>query len=83
MAIALEETGDYRVLRRLAPQRSSPPPAGVPTRLGLFVDVETTGLDPVRDEIIELALVPFTYGLDGQIFGIGQPFNQLVACCLE
>ncbi len=77
MAVALEETGDYRVLRRLAPPRSSPPPNGVPTRLGLFVDVETTGLDPVRDEIIELAMAPFTYGLDGQIFGIGQPFNRL------
>jgi DNA polymerase III subunit epsilon len=77
MAIALEETGDYRVLRRLAPPRSSPPPDGVPTRLGLFVDVETTGLDPARDEIIELAMAPFTYGLDGKIFGIGQPFNRL------
>jgi DNA polymerase-3 subunit epsilon len=77
MVIALEETGDYRVLRRLAPPRSSPPPDGVPTRLGLFVDVETTGLEPVHDEIIELAMAPFTYGLDGQIFGIGQHFNRL------
>lgn len=43
---------------------------GGPTRLGLFVDVETTGLDPYTDEVIELAMVPFTYGLDGRIFEI-------------
>ncbi len=77
MAVALEETGDYRVLRRLAPRRSSLPSDGAPTRLGLFVDVETTGLDPVRDEIIELAMAPFTYGLDGQIYAVGEPFNRL------
>lgn len=53
------------------------PPDGSPTRLGLFVDVETTGLDPVRDEIIEQAMVPFVYGLDGRIFDIGEPFHEL------
>ena len=46
-------------------------------RQGLFVDTETTGLDPARDEIIELAMVPFTYGLDGQGYAVGEPFQQL------
>jgi len=75
MAATLAASGRYRVLRRLEPH-VSPPPAAGPTRQGLFVDVETTGLDVVRDEIIELAMVPFWYGLDGQIHGVGEPFQS-------
>jgi DNA polymerase III epsilon subunit-like protein len=43
----------------------------------LVVDVEATGLDPICNEIIELAMVPFTYARDGRIFSIGEPFNGL------
>jgi len=39
--------------------------------------VETTGLDPDRHEIIELAMVPFTYRKDGRVFSTGSPFHQL------
>ncbi len=55
---------------------TSPPP-GTPLRLGLVVDVETTGLDPQRDEIIELAMTPFNYGLDGTVFSVGDSFQGL------
>ena len=77
MARKLEASGAYRVLRRLAPYIAIEPPPGVVTRQGLVVDVETTGLDPARDEIIELAMAPFTYGLDGQIYAVGEPFHGL------
>ncbi|NEX91196.1 3'-5' exonuclease [Caulobacter sp. 17J65-9] len=77
MAQALERSGGYRVLRRLTPLARREPPAGVQTRQGLFVDTETTGLDATRDEIIELAMVPFTYGVDGEIYGVGETFQQL------
>ncbi len=77
MAAKLEATGTYRVLRKLAPRPSPAPPPGVAIRQGLFVDTETTGLDPARDEIIEVAMVPFTYGLDGEIYRVGEPFQQL------
>lgn len=70
MAAALEASGRYRVLRRLGERTQLAPPNGGPTRTGLFLDVETTGLDTAHDEVIELALVPFTYGLDGQVFEI-------------
>ena len=77
MAAALESTGDYRVLRKIQQRRTITPPDGAPFKNGLFVDVETTGLDPDRHEIIELAMVPFTYGRDGRIFSIGEAFQQL------
>ena len=34
------------------------------TGRAVFVDVETTGLDPMRDEIVELAIVGFTFDRD-------------------
>ena len=77
LAQTLEATGDYRVLRRLKPRPRIIPPPGTPVRLGLMVDVETTGLDHQRDEIIELAMMPFTYGLDGAVFSVEEGFQGL------
>lgn len=77
MAATLHGTGQYRVLRRLRPRSTIEAYDGSETRLGLFVDVETTGLNPSEDEIIELAMVPFTYSLDGRVFDIRQPFEKL------
>lgn len=75
MVAALEATGEFRVLRRLQPRAAAPAPT-TGARLALYVDVETTGLDPRRDEIIELAMVPFWYGADGQVLGCGEPFQS-------
>src|SRR4029078_5378779 len=69
-----EASPDFRVLRRV------PAPAAWPlssargeTRRGVFVDTETTGLDPDVDEVIELALLPFEYERDtGAIVSIDQ-----------
>jgi DNA polymerase III subunit epsilon len=77
MAAALEATGEYRVLRKIHPRRQIIPKDDTPTLTALFVDVETTGLDPTCNEIIELAMVLFTYARDGRIFSIGDPFNGL------
>jgi DNA polymerase-3 subunit epsilon len=67
MARTLEATGRYRVMRRLTQRPAVEPNDGCETRLGLFVDTETTGLDHRRDEVIELAMVRFTYGIDGRV----------------
>lgn len=77
MATALANNPDFRVLRRLNLPRTLRERAGAAVRNGLFVDVETTGLDLARDEIIELAMIPFTYGLDGVIYETGEPFEGL------
>ena len=78
MAAALEATGQFRVLRQLVPRTViHAPPPDAQLRTALFVDVETTGLDSARHEIIELAMVPFTYGRDGTIHTIGEPFQGL------
>jgi DNA polymerase-3 subunit epsilon len=77
MAALLESSGSYRVLRRITPRAALDVPPGVPTRLGLLLDLETTGLDPAQDEIIEMAMLPFTYGLDGTVYVVGEPFSQL------
>lgn len=77
MAATLEASGQYRVLRRLSARANLVPPQGLQLRQGLFVDVETTGLDPARHEIIELAMTPFSYGLDGEIYAVGEPFTSL------
>lgn len=76
MAGLLEASGRYRVLRKL---QTRAPVVGSPSavRRGLFVDVETTGLDPGRHEIIELAMVPFTYTLGGELLGVEEPFHSL------
>lgn len=77
VATILEASEDYRVLRRLKPSSVRQDPGGEETRQGLFVDVETTGLDPENDEIIELAMLPFRYTLSGRIVEVQAPFDKL------
>ena len=74
MADQLEASGEYRVMRKL-PARAplpSPPPDG---RLGLVIDVETTGMDVRGDEVIELAMVRFAYSPEGEVLGVVDTFQ--------
>jgi DNA polymerase III subunit epsilon len=73
----LEDTGDYRVLRRLKTSGHYHQPDGSNTKLAILIDLETTGLDSTKDEIIEIAMVPFTYSDDGRIFEVLEAYNEL------
>ena len=68
---------DYRVLRRLSDDPRSDGDVGATVRYGLYVDVETTGIDPSREKIIELAMVLFGYDAQSRVTGIVERFDQL------
>ncbi|MEH2470708.1 DNA polymerase-3 subunit epsilon [Nitrobacteraceae bacterium AZCC 2161] len=76
MADALAKSTDYRVLRRLVPRTEFAPASGHAVKSGILLDVETTGLDPIRDEVIELAMVKFDYLPDGTITRVADVFTS-------
>jgi DNA polymerase-3 subunit epsilon len=77
MAKLLDAHPDFRVLRRLAPQLAFPPATG-PVATLLVLDTETTGLNPARDKVVELALLRVTVDLrSGQPVGAVRVYDGL------
>jgi DNA polymerase-3 subunit epsilon len=61
MARSLVESGDYRVTSRLEPKAEYHQADDSPKLVAAVVDVETTGINPDRDRIIELGICLFEY----------------------
>ena len=72
VARQLEQHPDYRVLRRLQPSLAFPRQAPGPRVRLLVLDSETTGLNPARDKLVELAMLRFDVDLS-----TGQPVGPL------
>jgi len=69
----LADHTDFRVLRRIGETTLSlaADDTDAPTRIGVVVDVETEGLDPAHDRIIELAMRRFRFDAAGRIVAVG------------
>lgn len=77
MARQLEASGRYKILRQFERNTLAPPANGATLRWGIYLDTETTGLSAQKDEIIELAMIPFQYDEAGQVVFVGPPWVRL------
>jgi DNA polymerase-3 subunit epsilon len=74
----LNRHADFRVQRRIRTMDRRPPSgASLPGTVGIALDVETTGLDHTRHEVIELAMQRFRLDGLGRIIETGRPRSWL------
>tara|TARA_R110002020_G_scaffold452084_1_gene666424 strand:- start:849 stop:1829 length:981 start_codon:yes stop_codon:yes gene_type:complete len=77
MARYLEETGNYRILRRLSPRPVVEHARPEFRRRGVILDTETTGLNYRSDDIIEIGVVAFSFNDEGEIGDVTGVFGGL------
>jgi len=77
LAARLDASPDFRVLRAVTPpERLDALPDGA--RVGVYLDLETTGLDHGADRLIELGLVRFAYDVEhGTVLGMLDDYSGL------
>lgn len=68
----IDKDPDYRIVRRfrIPEVPYNEPVPGLEMCNGLYVDCETDGIDTNKSEIIELAMVPFSFQPGGQIIAV-------------
>ena len=72
----LNQSDDYRVITRYKKPEFYNLNADMPKKIGVFLDIEATGLSFADDKLIELGMVKFEYSDDGRIFRILDEFNE-------
>ena len=75
MADTLNQSPEYRIITKYNKPEFYNLSADVPKKIGVFLDIEATGLSFTEDKLIELGMVKFEYSLDGLIFRILEEFN--------
>ena len=75
MADTLNRSSQYRVITKYNKPEFYNLCADAPKKVGVFLDIEATGLSFTEDKLIELGMVKFEYSLDGRIFRILEEFN--------
>ena len=75
--LPFEDAGDFRIIKRLKPVSHYFKDNEAKKRIGIFLDTETTGLNSDSDKIIELAMVPFEFDMDGRIYSLLPEYNEL------
>ncbi len=85
----LQQSDQYRVIQRLNPPERYWQGEPKTARIGIVIDTEATGLDTIKDKIIELGFVAFEYdAASGLIYNIlytydafedpGEPLSDIV-----
>lgn len=79
LAALLEQSGRYRVLRAVPPPFTNMPPDGCPpdAKCVALVDIESSGLDPANDEMIELAIMLLFVSANGELLSHFGPVSWL------
>jgi DNA polymerase-3 subunit epsilon len=77
VARLLEQSPDFKVLRRLQPRDVFSPSACEQPQTGIIIDTETTGLDLDKAEVIELAMLKFQYSPEGDVLRVVDRFGEL------
>tara|TARA_E500000331_G_C17107792_1_gene648272 strand:+ start:23 stop:949 length:927 start_codon:yes stop_codon:yes gene_type:complete len=77
---AAQHVGDFKVIRRLHLPSTINAVEATNIKIGLVVDVEATGLSAEHDEVVQLAMLPFTYDAEsGLVLEVlkNEAFNSL------
>lgn len=65
--IAAQSAADLHVIERLQPRPRTAVGQAASVRTGLVVDIETTGPDPKRHEVVEVSVIPFSFTANGNL----------------
>ena len=72
----IENNKDYKILKRI-PENDFNKDAEGETFVAAILDLETMGLDPLKDEIIELGMLRFSFSKGDGILSLIDTYNEL------